>query len=129
MFKKMGLATLAISLSSVSVFANQLPDEINYSPYQSIYEQIESERSATEGSLNDQRTIRANLLQAIDEQLQFISNLEDQIDQDNQRIGFINSEVPRLESIRRDVDRNIANCDEQALVHTWDIEEWDLSTY
>lgn len=108
MFKKMSVATLAIGISSLSVYANQLPDEINYSPYQTAYEQINSERGATETSLNDQRTVRANLLQAIDEQIQYIQNLEIQIDQDNQRIGFINAELPRLENIKRDVSRNMS---------------------
>ncbi len=111
MFRKMSLATLAIGISSLSVYANQLPDEINYGPYLNVYEQINSERGATENSLNDQRTIRANLLQAIDDQLNYIRNLELQIDQDNQRIGFINAEVPRLQDRKRGIDREISVTD------------------
>lgn len=100
--KKLSKVAIVLSLASFQVIAqNSLPDEINYSPYQADYEDVRDERDATSSSLTEQREIRATLLQAIDDQLLHIKKLEVQIDQFNQRIGFINAELPRL---RRDLD-------------------------
>jgi len=108
MLKGLNAFTLLFTMSSLSAVAQGLPDEINYSPYQADYEDVRDERDGTQLSLEDQRALRAALLQAIDDQLLQVSSLETQIDQFNQRIGYINAEIPRLQAQKRRLDRDIS---------------------
>jgi predicted nucleic acid-binding Zn-ribbon protein len=107
--KNLSKFAIILTLASFQVSAQtSLPDEINYGPYQADYEDVRDERDATSNSLTEQRNLRASLLQAIDDQLLHIQNLESQIDDFNQRIGFINAELPRLVREKRDLDRSIS---------------------
>lgn len=133
--KKLAILTLAISFSGVGqAFAN-LPDEINYTPYQNQYEvlsanvdQITSELTRAEDDLSQaysdeqlisegiveyedaNRSIRTDISSSNSNLSQLRSNerdLEDRVDQLNRRVDKLTREERQLARQIRDEDSRI----------------------
>ncbi|WP_408095965.1 hypothetical protein ACJVC5_13060 [Peredibacter sp. HCB2-198] len=94
--KSKSLLVLAC-LFSAPVFAQNLPDEINYGPYETRYRILEKEVSAAQAQLNTSRASLQEAQKFIAEMSQHLSDLRDQIQAAEEEIAALEIEIPELE--------------------------------
>lgn len=84
-------------LISAPVFAQSLPDEINFGPYETRYRTLEKEVAAAQAQLNTSRASLQEAQRFIAEMSQHISDLHDEIQAAEQQIASLQIEIPELE--------------------------------
>lgn len=84
-------------LVSMPVFAQSLPDEINYGPYETRYNNLARETAQAQSQLNQSRSSLAEAQRFIREMTSHISDLESQIDDAESEISRLRREIPELE--------------------------------
>lgn len=84
-------------LVSMPVFAQSLPDEINYGPYETRYNNLARETSAAQSQLNQSRASLAEAQRFIREMTAHIAELESSIDDAEAEISRLRREIPELE--------------------------------
>ncbi len=85
-------------LFSMPVFAQTLPDEINYAPYESTYRSLVQDTNAAQSQLNTSRASLAEAKRFISEMTAHISDLEGQISSSQNEIARLRREIPQLEN-------------------------------
>ena len=93
--KSKSLLVLAC-LFSIPTFA-QLPDEINYGPYETRFRNLEKETSLAQTQLNLSRTSLAEAQRFIREMMAHIENLHEKIQDTEAEISELRREIPELE--------------------------------
>lgn len=86
-------------LVSMPVFAQSLPDEINYGPYETRYQNLSRETSAAQSQLNQSRSSLSEAQKFIREMTAHISDLESNIDDAQSEISRLRREIPELERL------------------------------
>ena len=84
-------------LISAPVFAQSLPDEINFGPYETRYRTLEKEVAAAQAQLNTSRASLQEAQRFIAEMNQHLSDLHDDIQSAEQQIASLQIEIPELE--------------------------------
>jgi peptidoglycan hydrolase CwlO-like protein len=84
-------------LFSAPVFSQSLPDEINYAPYETRYQNLLRDTSLAQTQLNASRDDLAEAQRFIREMSAHISTLQSQIQQSHSEISRLRREIPELE--------------------------------
>jgi predicted nucleic acid-binding Zn-ribbon protein len=84
-------------LVSMPVFAQSLPDEINYGPYETRYNNLSRETAQAQTQLNQSRSSLAEAQRFIREMTSHIAELESNIDDSESEISRLRREIPELE--------------------------------
>jgi predicted nucleic acid-binding Zn-ribbon protein len=87
------LSTYFIFIFSISAYAN-LPDEVNYEPYHSVYISLRNDRDYTSDSLDNSRAQLESVLNSISEKESYINLLNSQISEYQNEISDLNYELP-----------------------------------
>lgn len=85
-------------LISAPVFAQSLPDEINYGPYENTYRILVQDTNSAHSQLNQSRASLAEAEKFIREMTEHIDSLEAQITHTQSEIARLRREIPSLES-------------------------------
>lgn len=95
--KSKNLLVLAC-LISMPVFAQTLPDEINFGPYENTYRVLVQDTNSAQSQLNQSRASLAEAQKFIREMTEHIDSLEAQIRNTQSEIARLRREIPSLES-------------------------------
>ena len=85
-------------LISQATFAQTLPDEINYPPYESQYRSLNQETNQTQSDLNQAESSLSEARTFISEMTNHISDLENNIRSTESEIARLRNLIPNLES-------------------------------
>ena len=86
-------------LVSMPVFAQSLPDEINYGPYETRFRNLERDTANAQAQLNQSRASLTEAQRFIREMTAHISELESDIDDAQSEISRLRREIPELERL------------------------------
>ncbi|GEM_PF-3754623 len=92
------LALLALLALSVPAFAQTLPDEINYPPYQQQFQKLSQDTASALSELNGAKSDLDDIRSAIAQSLSQISSLQNQINSLNSQISENQYRIPQLRS-------------------------------
>lgn len=99
--KNMAILAGCMLLVSINSNANNLPDEINYSPYYNDYTSLKSDRDNTEVSLEESRDSLLVILDTIDANNNDLASLNRAIGAYEREIQQLQREIPSIENEKR----------------------------